>query len=70
MDDPGLEGLTESVHARAGEAPTWPPPDGPARLLQPGDHYTIAGVYRRRTWWEWLTLAPRPLQVWVVRKVR
>ena len=69
MDDPGLEGLTESVPARAGEGRGWAPSAGTSPL-KPGDCYTIEGVYRRRTWWEWLTRAPRPLQVWYVRKVR
>jgi len=69
MDDPGLEGLTESVHARDGAARGWAPSAGTSPL-KPGDHYTIAGVYRRRTWWEWLTGAPRRLQVWYVRKVQ
>lgn len=67
MDDPGLDGLTESVPLPAGSG--WAPPHGPGRVLQPGDRYTIAEVYCRRTWWEWLTRAPRTLQVWVVRKV-
>lgn len=68
MENPGLDGLTESVHARDGEARGWAPPHD-WQTLRPGDHYTIAGVYRPRTWWEWLTLAPRPLRVWYVIKV-
>jgi len=70
MDNPGLAGVTESLRVPARSARVWAPLCDPQRLLKPGDRYTIAGVYRRRTWWEWLTGAPRPLQVWVVRKVR
>jgi hypothetical protein len=69
-DDPGLEGLTVCVRERHGEGSGWAPPYVPEWQLQPGDRYTIAGVYRRRTWWEWLTFAPRPLQVWYVRKAQ
>jgi hypothetical protein len=68
MDDPGLDGVTESVHARDGAGNGWAPPGRPDRRLTPGDRYTIAGVYRRRTWWEWLTRTPRRLQVWVVTR--
>jgi hypothetical protein len=70
MDDHGLEGVTESLRVPARSEDGWAALCGPGRLLQPGDHYTIAGVYRPRTWWEWLTLAPRPLQVWYVRKAQ
>ncbi len=63
-----LEGLTESLPLPPGAGPGWAPPSPSGRPLQPGDRYTIAGVYRRRTWWEWLTRQPRRLQVWVVRR--
>ena len=69
MDDHGLEGVTESLRVPAGDETAWAPSAGTSPL-KPGDCYTIEGVYRRRTWWEWLTGAPRPLQVWHVRKVR
>lgn len=35
--------------------------------LQPGDIVSIAGVYRRRTLWQWLTRQPRVLQQFIVR---
>lgn len=68
MEAHDLEGLTESLPLPAGAWPGWEPAPASGRPLQPGDCYTIAGVYRRRTWWEWLTRAPRRLQVWVVRR--
>lgn len=38
-----------------------------ARELQVGDIVNIAGVYKRRTLWQWLTRQPRVLQQWIVR---
>lgn len=37
--------------------------------LKVGDTYTIAGVYRRRTFWQWLTRQPRTLQVFHVTAI-
>jgi hypothetical protein len=37
--------------------------------LKVGDTYTIAGVYRRRTLWQWLTGQPRVLQVFTITTV-
>lgn len=38
---------------------------GPLKLRK-GDRFTIAGQYRRRTFWQWLLRRPRELQQWVV----
>lgn len=38
---------------------------GPLKLRK-GDRFTIAGTYRRRTFWQWLLRRPRELQQWVV----
>lgn len=37
------------------------------RELQVGDIVHIAGVYKRRTLWQWLTRQSRVLQTWIVR---
>ncbi len=44
---------------------TW---ESPHTALQPGDRFTIAGLYQRRTWWQWLTRQPRRLQVHIVQR--
>jgi hypothetical protein len=31
-----------------------------------GDTYTIAGVYERRTFWQWLWRAPRQLHIFTL----
>ena len=41
--------------------------DGLSPRLHVGDRYTIAWIYRRRTWWEWLRRRPRCLLVYVVK---
>jgi hypothetical protein len=34
--------------------------------MQVGDTYTVAGVYTRRTFWQWLRRAPRQLLLFTV----
>lgn len=38
-------------------------------MLKVGDTYTIEGVYRRRTLWQWITRQPRVLQVYTITEV-
>ncbi len=35
-------------------------------FLKPGDFFTVAGCYKKRTFWEWLTRKPRELTVFTV----
>lgn len=37
---------------------------GPVALHK-GERFTIAGVYERRTFWQWLFRRPRQLKQWV-----
>lgn len=39
------------------------------QVLQPGETFTVQGIYARRTFWQWLTRAPRQLQVYTVTEV-
>lgn len=34
--------------------------------LQPSDIVTIAGVYRARTFWQWMMRKPKPLQQFTI----
>lgn len=35
-------------------------------ILQVGDTFTVAGAYRRRTFWQWLTRQPKQLQTYTL----
>jgi len=34
--------------------------------MKKGDKYTMAGYYKKRTFWQWLTRKPRELQEYVI----
>lgn len=34
-----------------------------------GDTFTVAGLYERRTFWQWLKRKPKKLQVWKATEI-